>query len=137
MKHKGSIIDFTPKRNAEIIRTYRTIIAHADRIDRNKVFAQVANSPCSRFWVSEERAYQVVLAMLKGHPIVYTMTPNKREMFTEIHRRVCLYRTEHPDMLLADAVWDVVNSRAPKFYMTPKTIEEIINRIKRGYYDKK
>jgi hypothetical protein len=137
MKHKGSIIDFTSQRNNEIIRTYRTIIAHTDRIDRNKVFAQVAGSPCSRFWVSEERAYTVVRDILKGRPILFTMLPSRREMFEEIYRRVCIVRTDNPELPLSEVVWGVVNSPAPKLYMTTSTIETIIYRTRSGWYDKK
>lgn len=137
MKYKGSTIDFIPQRNAEIMAVYRSLIASTKHIDRQQIFAQVASSPCSRFWVSEERAYQVMLAITKGRPVLYTMMPTKRDLFIELHHRVYNMRKENPDTTLYDIVWDAVNSPAPRFYMTPKTVEEIINRMKRGYYNKK
>jgi hypothetical protein len=58
-------------------------------------------------------------------------------MFEEIYRRVCIVRTDNPDLPLSEVVWGVVNSPAPKLYMTTSTIETIIYRTRSGWYDKK
>ena len=92
--------------------------------------------PCSRFWVSEERATAVISAMLRGQPILDTMRPTKREMFLEIFRRVEEKQKEFPDMPLCDIVFFVVNSPAPKFYMKPKHASDTMYKIKRGHYKK-
>lgn len=92
MKYFGSTVDFTHQRNADIMRVYRQKIVEADVIRMDDICRQVAESPSSRFWVSEERAAIVISAMDAGRPLA-CMTESKREMFAEIFRR---YREMRP-----------------------------------------
>lgn len=100
-----------------------------------EIFELVAESPASRFWVSEERAAIVIAAMEAGKPLT-RMRRNKREMFEEIFRRYLALRDLHPDKSLFELVSIVVHQPAPKFYLTPRTVGEFIYRIKNGWYDK-
>lgn len=114
---------------------FRKAIAERDFIDITEVSQVIVNMPCSRFWVSEERAMVVVAALSKGKPVLDTMRPTKREMFQEIYNRVTAIR-ETSNEPLFDIVMRVVHSPAPKFYMRPRCAMEIIYKIKKGYYDK-
>ncbi len=100
-----------------------------------KIFEQVANSPCSRFWVSEERA-AIVISTLLADKVIPNMRKNKREMFYEIFRRFLIAREQYPEKSIYALAIMVVNQPAPKFYMTPRTVGELIYRIKNGWYDK-
>lgn len=134
MKHKGCILEFTDKRNDELMAAFRAAIAKKSFIDLSEIAKIVVNTPCSRFWVSEERATVVISAMMRGKPILDKMRHDKREMFLEINRRVALLRSERPGLPLFDYVLEVVNSPAPKFYMRPRCAIEIIYKIKKGHY---
>lgn len=136
MKHRGNTSDFTHKRNRELMRAFRQVLSQKKYFNIKKDFEQVVNMPCSRFWVSEERATAVISAMLRGQPILDTMRPTKREMFLEIYHRVEEKQKEFPDMPLCDIVFFVVNSPAPKFYMKPKHASDTMYKIKRGHYKK-
>lgn len=98
------------------------------------IFEQVSESPSSRFWVSEERAAIVMSRLFKGKSISH-MRPNKKEMFLEIFRRVSDLRQSYPEKSLFELTSIVVNSPAPKFYLTPRSVGEFIYRIKNGFYD--
>lgn len=135
MKYHGCILEFTDKRNEELMNAFRKAIAERDFIDITEVSQVIVNMPCSRFWVSEERAMVVVAALSKGKPVLDTMRPTKREMFQEIYNRVTAIR-ETSNEPLFDIVMRVVHSPAPKFYMRPRCAMEIIYKIKKGYYDK-
>lgn len=135
MKYFGSIMDFTAQRNDDIMRVYRKHLQNARFIIMPDIFELVANSPASRFWVSEERAAIVVSAMLAGRPLP-RMRSNKREMFEEIYRRFTLEKEKYPQKSLFEIVSHIVHQPAPKFYFTPRTIGELIYRIKNGWYDK-
>lgn len=100
-----------------------------------EIFELVAESPASRFWVSEERAAIVIAAMEAGKPLT-RMRRNKREMFEEIYRRYLIERKNNPRKSVYDLVTRIVNQPAPKFYLTPRTVGEFIYRIKNGWYDK-
>ena len=135
MKYYGSILDFTQERNQELMRVYQEKLSKAGYIVMPKIFEQVANSPCSRFWVSEERAAIVISTLLAGK-VVPNMRRNKREMFDEIFHRFLIAREQYPEKSIYALAIMVVNQPAPKFYMTPRTVGELIYRIKNGWYDK-
>lgn len=136
MKYFGSILDFTRARNTELMRAYREKLAEASIIVMPVIFELVAESPASRFWVSEERAAIVISTMAAGKPMP-RMRRNKREMFEEIYRRFIIMKQEFPDKSVYELVTNIVNQPAPKFYLTPRTVGEFIYRIKNGWYDNK
>jgi hypothetical protein len=135
VKYYGSILDFTQERNQELMRVYQEKLSKAGYIVMPKIFEQVANSPCSRFWVSEERA-AIVISTLLADKVIPNMRKNKREMFYEIFRRFLIAREQYPEKSIYALAIMVVNQPAPKFYMTPRTVGELIYRIKNGWYDK-
>ncbi|ROT10050.1 hypothetical protein EEL33_01265 [Muribaculaceae bacterium Isolate-037 (Harlan)] len=136
MKHFGSIVDFTRQRNADIMRVFRQKIVEADVIRMDDICKAVAESPSCRFWVSEKRAAIVISSMESGRCLP-CMTETKREMFAEIYRRYKELRLIHPKMTILELATIVVNQPAPKFYFTPRTVREIVRRIRNGYYDRK
>ena len=136
MKYYGSILDFTQERTQELMRVYQEELSKAGYIVMPKIFEQVANSPCSRFWVSEERAAIVISTLLAGK-VIPNMRKNKREMFDEIFRRFLIARGQYPEKSIYALAIMVVNQPAPKFYMTPRTVGELIYRIKNGWYEKR
>lgn len=137
MKYHGCILEFTKERNDELMKAFRSAIAKSKFIDITEISEIVVNTPCSRFWVSEERAKVVIAAMLKGKPILNIMRHTKREMFIEIHKRVLELKILKPSASLLELVTEVVNSTAPKFYMRPRCAMEIIYKIKSGFYKTK
>lgn len=128
-------MDFTRQRNRDILRAYREQLAKASYIVMPEIFQRVADSPASRFWVSEERAAVEVSRMLVGKPFS-RMRRNKREMFEEIFRRFLVLREQYPDKSVYELTSIVVNQPAPKFYLTARTVGEFIYRIKNGWYDR-
>lgn len=134
MKYFGSILDFTRERNEDLLRAFREQLAKASYKTVPEIFQSIADSPASRFWVSEERAAIVISAMHAGKPLT-RMRSNKREMFEEIYRRFLIIREQYPDKSVYELVSMIVNQPAPKFYLTPRTVGEFIYRIKNGWYD--
>lgn len=135
MKHFGSILEFTRERNRDLLRVYHEKLASATFIVMPVIFELVAQSPASRFWVSEERAAIVISAMEAGKPLL-RMRDNKREMFEEIYRRYTVLRKQYPEKSTNELTARIVNQPAPKFYLTARTVGEFIYRIKNGWYDK-
>ena len=100
MKYFGSILEFTHERNKELLRVYREKCIESEYIVMTEIFEKVANSPCSRFWVSEERASIVIYTMLAKKPLP-NMRKNKREMFEEIFRRFLVVREQYPQSMIS------------------------------------
>lgn len=132
MKHQGCKVHFAEQRNRELISTYRHKIAGVDFINIVEISKAVVNSPCSRFWVSEERAFAVVSAMLKHRDVLHNMHPMKREMYLKIYALVLAMRKQQPNEPLYKLVFNAVNSPAPKFYISPRYAMQIICKIRKN-----
>ncbi len=130
MKRKGSTSDFIPQRNRELTARFRELLATAEGVPLRDMFGMAARQPCSRFWVAEERAAEVVSAILRGGD-TSSFLPQKKRMYEEICRRVEAYRRRHPEATLADAAHAVVNGGAPEFYLTPDSAMVIIYKSRR------
>ncbi|MCH5225068.1 MAG: hypothetical protein J1D77_03675 [Muribaculaceae bacterium] len=133
MKSIGATLEYTRHRNADIMRVFNNIIQSEKHIFLPRIFSLVADSPASRFWVSEERAVAVISAMVAGR-ILPRMRKNKVEMFQEILRRFLILKQDNPKAPMIRLISEVVAQPAPKFYLTPRTIGEIIFKIKKGFY---
>ena len=131
MKHAGSTSDFTEKRNQELLAAFRKVFHSKNFFDITHDYTLVVQTPCSRYWISEERATAVVSAMLRGHSVHYAMRKSKRDMFIDIYCRVLFDRAATPDSPLSDIVFNVVNSQAPQFYMAPRHAREILYKMKK------
>ncbi len=129
MKKRGSVVEFTPQRDKELLSAFKAQLHLLGTVPLQEVFTRAAMSPASRFWVSEKRALIVVSKMMKGDRIV-SMNPKKREMFFEIYRRVKRIYDEEPGITLTEATFRAVNSQAPEFYLTPKSARAMIYRLR-------
>ena len=128
MKKKNSRCEFASERSEALLRNFRESIARQSRISIRRAFSDAVEAPAPRFWVSEARTMRVITMMLKGMDILDSMRPEKRRMYEEIYRRVMKQKEEHPDMPLGDIVFDVVNSPAPRSYMSVRYAAKIIKR---------
>lgn len=116
MKKKGSCSDYTDQRNRELLRAMSEVVrdGHSTRVMDHAV-----QRPCSRFWVSEDRATVVMRShLIDGKPLSAKMQPNKRAMYEEIAGRIRCLKANNPSITMRQAVRDVIYSPAPCFYMT-------------------
>lgn len=130
-------MEFIHARNAEIMRAYRAACRRARHIYLEDLMEEVASTPTSRFWVSEERAAYVVRLMEEGRSLPQ-MRETKREMYEEIYRRYMAEREREPGLSRQELIARVIYQPAPKFYLTARTIGEFIYKIKSGrWYGKR
>ena len=122
MKKTGSSIEFSAERDSEIMERFSQRLSQRRGIDPS-IYKEVVEMPASRFWVSEPRAAYVVGKSLKGYDF--------SGMFEEITRRVRRIIKDDPGVTIASAVFQVVNSEAPRFYISPETAKSIIYRVGR------
>lgn len=130
MKYKGSRCDFKEERDAELLRAYKHLLSVRDNISLSEIAETISQSPCKRFWVSARRANEVICDLEKGRTLS-KMNPTRREMFLEIYRRYKIYKVEHPSLTKMEILWHVCNENAPKFYLTPKSIIVILDRVRK------
>lgn len=130
MKHSGSVFPYARERGRELMRAFRTVLAGTHHIVMRNVFSEVVDMPCSRFWVSEERALCVIRTMMDGRALL--PSGEKRAMYEELYARVAALRASHHDAPLRLLVAIAVNSPAPRFYLSPSQAKSIINRMRKG-----
>lgn len=121
MKRRGCTVEYARERNADLLRAIRKCFAQCRHISMPEICAKAVKMPASRFWVSPERACTVVAKLDAGRPLG-AMRSTKREMFKEIHRRVCLLRQSMPSAPLSHLVEIVIHQPAPEFYLAPGTV---------------
>lgn len=129
MKKLGSKSDFIPQRNKELLDAFKQELYQLGSISNDRIFSRAGHRTASRFWVSEQRAAVVVSKMMKGDNL-QSMNRKKREMYFEIFRRVMDIRKKNPKTTIYDAVFEVVNSPAPEFYLTDKSARVLIYQIR-------
>lgn len=130
MRHRGNTNEYGRLRDAELLRHYKAALSRSIHITEPQAIHTAVTSPCSRFWVSEERAYAVVLTMLRGKPCP-SRRRQRRRMFREIFRRVMQYRRLHPEISLKNAVRHIVYRPAPEFYLTDLSARTLLSKHKK------
>lgn len=131
MKKIHCYSEFTSERNLHLIENFRKVIASQSKIAMQKAFSLAADAPAPRFWVSEPRAAYVIGRMLAGCDPTSRMTPEKREMYTEIYARFLRLREHCPQASIYELVLEVVNQPAPRTYMSWQRARSVINEQKR------
>lgn len=91
MKKIGSTSDFTASRDKELLSAFRSELMESCGLPLRELFGRAVKRPCSRFWVSELRAAEVISKMLKGE-MPENVVEQKRKMYNEILVRVQEYR---------------------------------------------
>lgn len=127
MKKTGSRSDFSEHRDRELYGWFRRHVADRSCGSLSEAYERAAKSACSRFWVSEVRAAEVVSAMRRGVERK-DMVPERRRMYEEIKRRVDRILESDPSLCATVAVGMAVCSPAPEFYLTVNSARVIIGR---------
>lgn len=133
---QGRSFEYKELRDKDLMRAYREQIASQRNIHLPDVLRQTVNSPSQRFWVSDTRANIIMSRLRKGDSLP-EMNGNKKRMFLEIYRRVCILSEEYPDMSLSELTSIVVEQPAPCFYITPQSAKVIIHKIKKKWLEER
>lgn len=133
MGKQGSEFEFKQERDNDLINVYRLAMKSAKYpVNLTEVLTHVVNSPSKRFWVSSERASNVISEMYAGKDLS-GMKLNKRLMFREIFRIVKQMKDlpQYRNCRLSELVSTAIEQPAPRFYITPESAKIIIHHIKK------
>lgn len=137
MKHKGARMEFHRERTEDLMRAYVEYVSSCGKVSMSDVYRKIVDMPSSRFWVSDTRAAVVMSAVLRGEPVLERMWSLRREMYTEICRRVMKLRSQRPDMTVPQLCSAVVSQPAPKFYLTPGSAKMLICKARKEWKKRK
>lgn len=127
MKKKGNGCDYLKSRNENLQREFFARLGRNGRTVK-QAMADISRAGADRFYISEERAYSEVKKLIDKEGLLHDRLPNRLAMLREIQRRTAALMVERPDLSLRDAVFEVVNSPAPSFYLTPGSIRHLLYR---------
>jgi len=133
MKPFGAAFEYERERNRELLLAFRSLLAQAKRVNTKEIFKQLVEMPCSRFWVSPERATQVVYRLQRGDALNDKSYATKKAMFMEIFQRTMRIKKREPSRQIPDIVSEVVCQRAPRFYLTPESARVILIQAKKQW----
>lgn len=136
MKLHGSTIEYAKERLNDLLMCYRKYISSCEHISIPDVFENVVNMPASRFYVSEQRAANVISQILNGSKLK-NMRPTKREMFFEIYRRYIIEKKNNPTLPLVQLVGIIIEQPAPKFYLAPGSARVMILKARQKWYEER
>ena len=133
MRKKGAKNVLAAEREAELLAEYRRQLTSCSAIQLYGLLQSIVKSPCSRFWVSVERASAVLSRMEKGGVLPRSMTAERRRMYEEIARRVAVLREGGRGEALTVLVREVIEQPAPEYYLTASAAKKIIYRHKKRW----
>lgn len=136
MRKQNSTAEFEAERRKFLIDTFRRVIAGQSQVAIENAFRTTAGLPAPRFWVSEARAAAVIGKMISGEvrpgcSPEEDMFEQKSEMYREIYRRFMKIRLQQPARTICDIIFEVVNSPAPKSYISWHRVRTIIYKERR------
>lgn len=138
MKKKGSKCDYIESRNENLKREFLARVGRNGRTVKQTIEA-MTRVPADRFYISEERAEAEIKRIVSEDcefnlPEAGEAVRNKMRqvMIREILRRVKTLMESRPGLTLRDAIYEVVNSPAPCFYLTPGSMRTILYRALRS-----
>lgn len=130
MKHIGNVAEYRDQKNNELLARFAEQFRNGSYRDMNDLFSKTASMPATRFFIGEQRALVIVKRLMRGESLG-RMLSSRRRMYLDIYSRVCAVMRDNPECTLTNAVFQVVNSQAPEFYMTRESARTTIYRLRR------
>lgn len=137
-KHKGNNNSYTDQRDEELAEAFSRAKEYLLRTKGYITLSSAVNiarmSPCSRFFVSEERASKIIRRMIKHEqgkcpdPLA-DMIDQRRRMFSHIYIIYKRLRDNHPQFKHPDLVVLACAHPAQEFYLTSNSAKTILGRI--------
>lgn len=148
-KHPGNRNLYTDQRDHELLRAYRRAKEHLLKtkgiVLRAEALDMARCSPCSRYFVSEQRASGIIRRLIafdnylasisEGHPLpapddpLRNMLYMRRRMFSHLYMQYKRLRSENPSCSHEELVTMACASPAEEFYLTIDSTRAILNSV--------
>ena len=128
MKHKGSVCDFSADRNEELRKLFKEELMKQENRSTSEAMDKVWQSGASRFYVSETRV-KAVMRYRKKHGNFPVMGASRLRMFRELWKRYTEKSRLFPKREEEDVIYEIVNSPAPSFYLTRRSLRTLLYNI--------
>lgn len=126
------VLEFTSERNKDLKAAERTVLErlgdNASYTSRKRILELVLLEPAPRFYVSQEEARKMIGKLICGLPC--TRLGLHRNLYTELFLVFKRLSLELPEADRTTLITKAINSPASGFFLTRRTVEEYLNRIK-------
>jgi len=127
-------LDFIQERDRDILDAYNRVLKdfgiEARYKSRREIFEKVSESKARQFYVSPEEATRVVSKLVNGKDIGIK-NKDKVRMYRDIYSRYLSVKDIHPCITLKDAIFDIIYSEAPSFYIKPNSLKVLFHYIQK------
>lgn len=124
MKNRKRTCEYLNSRNEELRKACRAFMMKEGGTV-TEMFEAVAKVPVKRFYISEERALRLLRHKRRTGRWPDDMIPSRRVMMGVIEKRFNELRALRPEESMEQIIFEVVNSPAPGFFLTPQSIRAI------------
>ena len=132
MKKKNCKCEYIDSRNARLRAEYLSRLG-TEVTNTTELFKILAKLPAPRFYINEDRAYVIIKKRMRTGSWGNDMLPTRLKMIKEIARRVVVEMESNYALSLKHAVCKVVNSPAPLFYLSARSIRTIVYKALRPH----
>lgn len=129
MRKIGATFELKERKEKELLATFRENLYNMLGRPFREIMQATITSPSSCFWVSEERATDVIEDLLKGKHVVFKRDTSRR-MYEEILARVVRMQKHNPEMPLRTIIRKVIEQPAPEFYITPESAHILLHYLR-------
>lgn len=125
-------LDFIIERDNNLLDAYDKALKKfgdsAKYKSRQEIFEEVVNSEAKQFYVSPESAMKIISKIDRGKGC-NIKNPDKRKMYYDIYEIFISFRKEHPCASMKDAIYNIIYSKAPCFYLKKTSMNVIFHKI--------
>lgn len=125
MRKKGSRCDYIKERNRNLRREFNARLGRDGRTVARTI-RELTTVGADRFYVSEEQAWRYFRDKMVKKKEAGPRVENRRIILEEVRKRTMAILAENPELDPRDVLFEVVNSPAPSFYLTYRTIRTIL-----------
>lgn len=125
-------LDFMIERDYDILNVHDRVLkelgSSAKYKSRQEIFSKVANSEAKQFYVSPEEATRIISRINQGQD-TGIKNIERREMYYDIHKKFLELKNEYPAITVKDAIYRIIYSPAPRFYIRPNSLKVLFHHI--------
>lgn len=132
MSTKGRIKEHRDERDRNLLQAYyKTLSVTPFPVNMKKVYEETVNQPSPQFWISSEQALKIISDIKRGVKKISSMRSEYAKMITLIMERMEELKKSNPKLSNKLRAEQVIYSKAPSYYITPKSAKTILHRIRR------
>lgn len=127
-------LDFMIERDKDLLNAYDEVLKKfgesAPYKSRQEIFDEVANSEAKQFYVSPEEAIKIISRINKGRDCGIKNI-DRRKMYYDIYELFVSLKQQHPCISMRDAIYKIIYSAAPCFYLKRTSMKVIFHKIQK------